>query len=162
MNLRPITSLVSTLILTFMLQTASFAQGKVWLSADQPMQEMRQLKEQIKAPHFPSKDFVITDYGAIGDGKTKNTASFKKAIEACHKSGGGRVVVPYGKFLTGAIYLKSNVNLHLADSATILYSRDSSDYPIVFTRWEGMECMNYASFIYAYGEENIAIAGNGI
>lgn len=161
MNLRRITFLVSTFILTFMLQIPGFGQEKTWLSANEPIQEMNALKQQIKAPHFPAKDFVITDYGAVGDGETKATEAFKKAIEACNKSGGGRVVVPYGKFLTGAIYLKSNVNLHLADSATILFSRDSSDYPIVFTRWEGMECMNYSSFIYAYGEENIAITGNG-
>lgn len=140
----------------------SYAQEKAWTSAKQPEQEMEMLKQQIKAPVFPERDFLITDFGAVGDGLTKNTEAFKKAIEACHKSGGGRVVVPYGKFLTGGIYLKSNVNLHLADSATIVFSRDSSDYPIVFTRWEGMECMNYASFIYAYGEENIAVTGNGI
>lgn len=136
-------------------------QEKAWSSSDEPMSEIAKIREQIVPPTFPKQDFLITDYGAVGDGRTKNTAAFQKAIEACNQGGGGRVVVPMGTFLTGAIYLKSNVNLHLADSTTILFSRDSSDYPMVFTRWEGMECMNYSSFIYAYGEENIAITGNG-
>jgi polygalacturonase len=122
---------------------------------------MAQLRKLIKAPQFKKQDFLITNYGAVNDGKTKSTDAFKKAIEACHNSGGGRVIVPTGTFLTGAIYLKSNVELHLEDNAKILFSRDPKDYPIVFTRWEGMECMNYSAQIYAYGEENIAITGTG-
>jgi polygalacturonase len=133
-----------------------------WESSNQPLNEMQKLRKQIKAPEFKDKDFLITAYGAVGDGKTKCTEAFKKAIEDCNKNGGGRVVVPLGTFLTGAIHLKSNVNLHLADSATIIFSRDYDDYlPMVFTRWEGMELMNYSPFIYAYGQENIAITGNG-
>ncbi|RYD79764.1 MAG: glycoside hydrolase family 28 protein [Sphingobacteriales bacterium] len=133
-----------------------------WESNAQPLLEMQKLRAKIKAPVFPAKDFVVTDYGAVADGKTLNTVAFAKAIDACNKAGGGRVVVPLGKYLTGAIYLKSNVNLHLADGTTILFSTDPKDYPIVFTRWEGMECMNYSALIYAYGEKNIAITGKGI
>jgi len=149
--------------LAFILPSCSILSNKhtTWTSVEQPLKEIDKIRQQIKAPKFPDKDFLITDFGAIGDGQTKNTEAFKKAIEACNEQGGGRVVVPFGTFLTGAIYLKSNVNLHLADSTTILFSRDSTDYPIVFTRWEGMELMNYSPFIYAYGEENIAITGNG-
>lgn len=116
----------------------------------------------IKPPVFANREFLVTQYGAVGDGVTLNTEAFKKAIEDCNKNGGGRVVVPSGKFLTGAIHLKSNVNLHLADSAVIVFSRNPEHYPIVFTRWEGMELMNYSPFIYAYEQENIAITGNGI
>src|SRR3954451_13823450 len=72
-----------------------------------------QIRSRIKAPKFPRRDFVITNFGAIGDGKTDCTAAIAKAIEACAQKGGGRVVVPAGQFLTGAIHLKSNVNLHL-------------------------------------------------
>ncbi|WP_257669682.1 glycoside hydrolase family 28 protein [Parapedobacter tibetensis] len=132
-----------------------------WHSVDEPLAELERVRQQISAPTFPDRDFVITDFGAVGDGTTLNTEAFKKAIETCHTSGGGRVVVPFGTFLTGAIYLKSNVNLHLADSTTILFSRDSTQYPMVFTRWEGMELINYSALIYAYGEENIAITGIG-
>jgi len=136
-------------------------QEQVWTSAMQAKQEIMRLKAQIKTPIFSKRDFLITDYGAVGDGKTKNTAAFKQAILTCAQQGGGRVVVPPGTFLTGAIYLESNVELHLSEGATVLFSRDSRDYPLVFTRWEGMECLNYSAFIYAYEEENVAVTGNG-
>ena len=75
-------------------------------------------------------------------------------------AGGGRVVVPAGTFLTGAIHLKSSVNLHLSAGATLRFSRNPQDYlPVVFTRWEGVELMNYSPFIYAFEQENIAITG---
>ena len=128
-----------------------------------PWEGLDNIRDQIKAPEFPHRDFLITDYGAVGDGKTKATEAFKMAIRECSQSGGGRVVVPHGVYLTVAIHLKSNVNLHLMDSARILFSRDTADYlPLVFSRWEGMELMNYSPFIYAYEQENIAITGNGI
>ncbi len=136
-------------------------QSKVWTTTAQPLKEIEQLRKLIKAPVFKKKDFVVTSYGAKGDGVTKDTEAFRKAIEACNANGGGRVVVPAGKFLTGPIYLKSNVNLHLQDNATIVFSQDPKDYPIVFTRWEGMECMNYSPQIYAWKEENIAVTGTG-
>jgi len=70
--------------------------------------------------------------------------------------------VPAGNFLTGPIHLRSNVNLHLASGATIRFSQDPTKYlPLVFSRWEGMELMNYSPFIYAFGQKNIAITGNG-
>jgi polygalacturonase len=132
-----------------------------WTNVAQPLAAMEQLRRHIKPPVFKAQNFVITDYGAVGDGKTMNTAAFKKAIEDCNSKGGGHVVVPLGNFLTGAIYLKSNVDLHLADSAVVTFSVNPADYPIVFTRWEGMELMNYSPLIYAYGEKNIAITGHG-
>lgn len=141
--------------------TAQKSTATVWKTTAEPLKEMEQIRKQIKAPVFPSKDFMITSYGAKGDGKTLNTAAFKSAIAACVKSGGGRVVVPLGNFLTGAIHFKSNVNLHLADSAKITFTVNTKDYPIVFGRWEGMELMNYSALIYAYGQQNIAITGKG-
>src|SRR5205085_3297419 len=76
-------------------------------------------------------------------------------------AGGGRVVVPPGEWLTGAIQLKSNVNLHVSQGATLRWIFDLTKYPTVFTRWEGVECMNYSAFIYAFEQENIAITGTG-
>lgn len=160
-------SKLSAIALPLLIATFTFssvaAQPKatVWKSSSEPMKEMAALRKQIKAPKFPSREFVITSYGAIADGKTLNTEAFRKAIDDCNKSGGGRVIVPLGTFLTGAIHLKSNVDLHMVDSARILFSIDPKDYPIVFTRWEGMELMNYSALIYAYGQQNIAITGNG-
>lgn len=116
----------------------------------------------IKAPRFDARDFTITDYGAVGDGKTNCTQAINKAISAANKAGGGRVVVGPGTYLTGAIYLKSNVNLYISQGAVIKFSTDPNHYlPAVFTRWEGVECMNYSPLIYAYGEKNIAVTGKG-
>jgi len=158
-----VTASFSLLVILGFTFSGAFAQtnAKSWASSSEPLKEMEALRKQIKVPQFAAKEFVITKYGAIGDGKTLNTEAFKKAIDDCNKNGGGRVIVPLGTFLTGAIHLKSNVDLHLADSAKILFSRDPKDYPIVFTRWEGMELMNYSALIYAYGQENIAVTGNG-
>lgn len=148
--------------LIFFLSFVSNDQPKVWRSSGEPLKEMEQLRKLIKAPVFKNKDYNIVDFGAKGDGVIKNTEAFKKAIDACNKNGGGRVIVPSGKFLTGPIYLRSNVNLHLMDNAIIIFSRDTKDYPLELSRWEGMDCMNYSAQIYAYSEKNIAITGNGM
>ncbi len=126
-------------------------------------QNLPTILANIKAPVFPNKDFVITAYGAKGDGVTNSSKAIKTAIEACSKAGGGRVVVPAGKYFTGPIYLKSNVNLHLQKGAILLFSTKPDDYlPLVYTRWEGIELMNYSPLVYAYKEKNIAITGEGV
>jgi polygalacturonase len=71
--------------------------------------------DRIKPPSFPSRDWDITKFGAMPDGNAKSTNAIQQAIAACSAGGGGRVVIPKGSFLTGAIHLESNVNLHLAD-----------------------------------------------
>ncbi|HUR57399.1 MAG TPA: glycoside hydrolase family 28 protein, partial [Opitutaceae bacterium] len=116
---------------------------------------------RIKAPTFPARDFPITDYGAVAGGADCSDA-LRQAIAACHAAGGGRVVVPAGVFHTGAIHLRSNVNLHVAEGATLQFLTDPDKYlPAVHTRWEGVECMNYSSLIYAFEQENIAVTGGG-
>jgi polygalacturonase len=106
---------------------------------------------RIKAPAFPKRDFKITDFGALADNQTDNTAAIRQAIAACNKAGGGRVVVPPGTWLTAAIHLKSNVNLHVSEGATLKFIPDPAKYlPLVLTRWEGVELMNYSPLIYAF------------
>ncbi|MBN2318184.1 MAG: glycoside hydrolase family 28 protein [Acidobacteria bacterium] len=118
---------------------------------------------RIRAPAFPQRDFVVTRYGAIGDGISDCSEAFLKAIHACSLSGGGRVVVPSGDYTTGAIHLRSNVNLYISEGATLRFMPDPRLYlPAVYTRWEGVECMSYSPFIYAYDQENIAVTGTGI
>jgi polygalacturonase len=118
---------------------------------------------RIQPPVFPDRDFVVTDYGAVGDGSVDCTRAFRMAIDACNSAGGGRVVVPAGKFLSGAIHLKSNVNLYIGQGAAILFSTDARNYlPPVFSRFEGTECINYSPLIYAYRQENIAVTGQGV
>jgi polygalacturonase len=116
----------------------------------------------ITTPRFPARDFDITKYGAVGDGAKSCTDAIRQAITDCRKAGGGRVVVPAGRFLTGPIHLQSGVGLHVAEKATLAFSGDPREYlPVVFTRWEGVELMNYSPFIYAFEAENIAITGTG-
>lgn len=114
---------------------------------------------RINPPTFPNRDFPITDFGAKPD--TDSTDAIHAAIAACTQAGGGRVVIPPGTWLTGAIHLDHNVNLHVSAGATLQWTFDLTKYPIVFTRWEGVECMNFSPFIYAFEKENIAITGSG-
>jgi len=130
--------------------------GKAWETT------YKEIDARIKAPSFPDKSFVITKYGAkTSNSAAKNQKAINKAIAACSKKGGGKVIVPAGTWNTGAITLKSNVNLVVEKGATLLWAFDTELYPIVKTRWEGMDCMNYSPLIYAYGEKNIAITGEG-
>ncbi len=116
---------------------------------------------RIKPPRFQARDFKITDYGATAGG-ADSTDAIRQAVAACHAAGGGRVVVPAGVFLTGAIHLLSNVNLYVSEGATLKFSTDPAKYlPVVYTRFEGTECMNYSPLIYAFEQENIAVTGAG-
>ncbi|MBI1763698.1 MAG: hypothetical protein HYR56_19910 [Acidobacteria bacterium] len=131
-------------------------------AVEDPWTQVPAILRRINPPVFPKRDFVITKYGAVTGGQRDCTDAIRKAIVACNKAGGGRVVVPPGEFLTGAIHLLSNVNLHVSAGATLKFSQDTKQYlPLVFTRWEGVELMNYSPFIYAIEQRNIAITGAG-
>jgi polygalacturonase len=124
--------------------------------------QVKSILAAIKAPKFPNKNFSIIKYGAKGDGISDCTQAFKDAIEACNQAGGGKVIVPKGVFMSGAIHLKSNVNLFISEKATIKFYTDPAKYlPVVFTRFESVECYNYSPLIYAYGQKNIAVTGKG-
>jgi polygalacturonase len=119
--------------------------------------------ERIRPPQFPDRDFLVSDYGARGDGESDCKAAFADAIDACHGAGGGRVIVPAGEWhLRGPIHLRSNVCLHLDDGAIVRFGAEPEDYlPPVMTRFEGNELMNYSPLIYAHEQDNIAITGSG-
>lgn len=120
------------------------------------------LAARVRAPRFPHRFFDVTAFGAVGDGVTDCGTSFARAIEACARQGGGHVVVPAGRFLTGPIHLRGNVDLHVTRDATIAFSQDPARYlPVVFTRWEGTELYNYSPLIYAFGQRNIGVTGAG-
>lgn len=125
--------------------------------------QLPKILENIQPPSFPDHDFSIRDHGAVDDGQSDCRSAIVQAIDACSEAGGGRVVVSAGKwFVKGPIHLKSGVNLHVAEGATLLFSADPADYlPAVFTRFEGTEVMNYSPLIYAFEQENIAITGKG-
>jgi polygalacturonase len=129
---------------------------------DRQWRHAHRILERVRPPRFPNRRFNITDFGARPDPATTATTAIRRAIEACHRSGGGHVVVPAGTFLTGAIHLRSNVDLHLERGATLAFSQDPADYlPVVYTRWQGIELMNYSPFIYAFEQHNVAITGHG-
>jgi len=129
---------------------------------EDPWKKSEAILKEISEPVFPDQKFSITDFGAVGDGTTLNTSAINQAIDECSSKGGGTVMVPNGIFFTGAIHLKSNVRLHLSDSSVLLFSVNPDDYkPLVYTRWEGIDCVNYSPLIYAINAENIAITGKG-
>ena len=118
---------------------------------------------RIPALSFPARDHVVTNYGAVGDGRADDQAAIVRAIAACAEGGGGRVVLPPGDFLTGPLQLRSGVNLHVGVGATLRFTTDSCRYlPPVLTRWEGIECMGLSPLIYALDQEHIAVTGGGV
>ena len=116
----------------------------------------------LERPRIPPGVYDVRGFGAIADGETKNTDAFRRAIAAARAKGGGTVLVPAGRWVTGPIHLASNINFHLADGAELLFSQDFADYlPVVLSRWEGLELMNYSPLVYAKDCENVAITGKG-
>lgn len=125
--------------------------------------EMAKIVDAIVVPDFPERTFNILDYGAVSDGNFDNTEVFKNAIEDCSEKGGGVVLVPEGKYLTGPIHLQNNVNLHLKKGSEIRFTRDLEAYqPLVHTSFEGTELMNFSPLVYAYKKKNIAVTGEGV
>jgi polygalacturonase len=124
--------------------------------------QMSAVLARIQPPRFPDRQFDILKYGAVADGRTDCSDALAKAIQACFSAGGGTVIVPRGIFLTAAIHLKSGTNLHLEDGAVLRFVTDPKRYPLVYSRWEGTECMNYSPLIYAFEQTNIAITGAGL
>ena len=118
----------------------------------------------IKEPVFRDADYTIADYGAVADGTSDCRPAINNAIAECSDDGGGRVVVPPGKwFCRGAIVLKSNVNLYLSPGSEIVFSGNPRDYlPAVLTIFEGTELYNYSPLVYAYHVSNIAVTGEGL
>jgi len=135
--------------------------SRAGIPSDEAWARAADIANKVKAPTFAKRVFDITQFGAKADGTTLNTAAIARTIAECARAGGGRVLVPAGTFLTGAIHLKSQVELHVSEGATLKFDTNPSSYPIVFTRWEGMELMNYSPLIYAYQEKNIGITGKG-
>ncbi len=117
---------------------------------------------QLVRPSIPDREFDIRDFGAVEGGSVKNTQAIRQAISAAAKAGGGHVVIPPGKWLTGAIHLDNNIDLHLLRDAELFFSQDAADYlPVVFSRHEDIECYKYSAFIYADQKTNIAVSGEG-
>ena len=113
-------------------------------------------------PAKRTKRFLVTDFGAVGDGKTVNTKAIQAAIDKCAANRkGGIVVVPTGTFLSGAIFLKQGANLLVEKDGVLKGTTNPDDYPQIQTRWEGTEEMYTASFVNADGVTGLTISGEG-
>ena len=116
----------------------------------------------VTAPKFKKDTVNIQKMGAVADGYFLNTKAINGAIDALSKKGGGVVFVPAGLWLTGPIVLKNNINLHIAIGATLLFTPDKDQYPLVEANYEGLPQMRNQSPISATNATNIAITGKGI
>lgn len=125
--------------------------------------QVPQMLARINPPKLASPVFDITIFGAKPDSTFDSRPAIARAIDVCHRAGGGRVLLPPGYwFSKGPLHLQSGVELHLAAGATLAFSDVAEDYlPLVKVRWEGTVCWNYSPLIYAFQQQNIAITGQG-
>lgn len=122
------------------------------------------IRARVRPPTFSSSGPITpAQFGGRADGRTLATEAFARALAAASRvPGGGRVLVE-GEWFTGPIRLRSNVELHLAPESVIRFATDPALYfPPVLTRMEGNELMGISPFIYAYGEQDLAITGSGV
>ena len=106
------------------------------------------------------KTYRVTDYGVLNDGRI-HTQEMQNLIDRAAHDGGGVILVPEGTYLTGAIFFKQGVHLHLLKGATLQGSNDPSDYPIVQTRIEGETCQYYSALVNADHLDGFTISGEG-
>jgi polygalacturonase len=146
-----------------LLSLLAAAYGALNLRASAPeWSQVPEILKRIVPPVFQPHEFIITDYGALGDGTHDASSAITRALAACRAAGGGRVTIPAGVFLTGPIHLPGTVELHLNPDATLKFDTNPAAYlPAVFTRFEGIECYNYSPLIYAFQQTNVAITGSG-
>lgn len=158
-----ITNNIISFLIIFLIAITTSTYSQENSNTKQAWNNMEIILKNLKTPTFQNKTFNILKYGAKSNGINDNTLAIKKAIQTCTKSGGGIVLVPKGKYLTGPIHLENNVNLHLDDGAEIIFSTNPKDYlPLVHTSFEGTELMNYSPLVYAYKKTNVAVTGKGI
>lgn len=131
-------------------------------SSSWPSKLYKQIERRTVAPRFPKRSFVVTDFGASPSASpAANQQAINQAIKACSEAGGGVVIVPEGQWQTGALRLLSHVNLRVEKGATLLFAFQPELYPLVQTRWEGLDLMNYSPCIYAFEATDVAITGQG-
>lgn len=146
---------LKTLLLALLLPACAFAAG--WDD-----NEYKRIEQSIQLPKIAERQFLITSFGAKTTATAaQNQKAINKVISLVSKKGGGKVIIPKGIWNTGAIELKSHVNLVLEEGATLHFAFEPKLYPLVRTSWEGLACWNYSPCIYAYKATDIAITGKG-
>lgn len=146
---------LKTLLLALLLPACAFAAG--WDD-----NEYKRIEQSIQLPKIAERQFLITSFGAKTTATAaQNQKTINRVISLVSKKGGGKVIIPKGIWNTGAIELKSHVNLVLEEGATLHFAFETKLYPLVRTSWEGLACWNYSPCIYAYKATDIAITGKG-
>ena len=146
---------LKTLLLALLLPACAFAAG--W-----DENEYKRIEQSIQLPKIAERQFLITSFGAQTTATAaQNQKAINRVISLVSKKGGGKVIIPKGTWNTGAIELKSHVNLVLEEGATLHFAFEPKLYPLVRTSWEGLACWNYSPCIYAYKATDIAITGKG-
>ena len=146
---------LKTLLLALLLPACAFAAG--WDD-----NEYKRIEQSIQLPKIAERQFLITSFGAKTTATAaQNQKAINKVISLVSKKGGGKVIIPKGTWNTGAIELKSHVNLVVEEGATLHFAFEPKLYPLVRTSWEGLACWNYSPCIYAYKATDIAITGKG-
>ena len=146
---------LKTLLLALLLPACAFAAG--WDD-----NEYKRIEQSIQLPKIAERQFLITSFGAKTTATAaQNQKAINRVISLVSKKGGGKVIIPKGTWNTGAIELKSYVNLVLEEGATLHFAFEPKLYPLVRTSWEGLACWNYSPCIYAYKATDIAITGKG-
>lgn len=146
---------LKTLLLALLLPACAFAAG--WDD-----NEYKRIEQSIQLPKIAERQFLITSFGAKTTATAaQNQKAINRGISLVSKKGGGKVIIPKGTWNTGAIELKSHVNLVLEEGATLHFAFEPKLYPLVRTSWEGLACWNYSPCIYAYKATDIAITGKG-
>ena len=146
--------LLKSLLVALLVPVCSYAAG--WDD-----EEYKRIEQSIQQPKMSEKVYAITSYGAKTTASAaQNQKAINRAISLASKKG-GKVVIPAGTWNTGAIELKSGVNLVIEEGATLRFAFEPKLYPLVRTSWEGLACWNYSPCIYAYQAKDIAITGKG-
>lgn len=127
-----------------------------------------QLVQQLEAIFYDDDFCVIpnltlntADFGAVGDGKTLNTEAIQKAIDAAAAAGGGRITFKPGIYVTGALFIKTNVDFHVPEGVTIQAIQDDAYFPDVVSRIAGVTMEWPAALVNVYREQNVRISGKG-
>ena len=146
---------LATLLLAVLIPMFSWAVG--W-----DENEYKQIEGSILQPTLQERKFVITSFGAKTTATAaQNQKAINKLISLASQKGGGKVIIPKGTWKTGAIEMKSHVNLVIEEGATLAFVFDTNLYPLVRTSWEGLACWNYSPCIYGYKVTDVAITGKG-
>ena len=125
---------------------------------------VRQLESVFYDDDFcaiPDRIFNVADFGAVGDGQTLNTDAIQKAIDTAASAGGGRVTFDPGVYVSGALFIKTNVDLHIPAGVTLQAIQDDAHYPDVPSRIAGVTMDWPAALLNVYREQNVRISGKG-